>query len=603
MSNDIFSIEEDSFDETMFSSSNPEDGVVQKPVPQGVLSGLIKGGLGASNAGQASLAAGRGEGSSEGGLRADFGGSAGSGDGSSEGSDELGVKDSAREKKEVKESPKEEILEVEGLSDDDLGPEDRARELSDELIGALLHNDELSSTRRRDLFSTVNPSLFKDENYVIFQVLYSIRDRDFVPDAEFMTMYLTHNRKMLLKADGVHIDISAYGEVDDDLATGYASGVVKHFVRLLGKKQISEEDYNLTFGKYETEYKSIQTEKLLYDAVEVLNTGSKKESGFEDASNKVKRGLSDIEGVVDRSQGSGFLSFRDVVSEESRSIKPHKIGDFQLLEELNEAYGGIYSSMLYTVLAPPKAGKSKFCARIAHTVAVEYGNNVSIWAPEGGPVTWAAQLRAIHFDHTFNSTGEGRKSFGVSQGSILMGDWANESIKKNERASLEDLMSNPEYGRFDFIDRPFRLESFLEDIETSVKSNHSSLVVIDYMQLLSSSRNLSKQEILKTAYPQLLEFAKKYNVAVISPAQYSQEIVKQMAKPGGANGVDLRTAGGESSEIVRSSDYMFALWASAEDIKHHRTRLESIPNRFASPIDPIEMYVEFDSCTFASRKD
>lgn len=481
-------------------------------------------------------------------------------------------------------------------------PEDRARELADEVMAGLLHEDNLSGVRRRDLFSTVNPELFRDENYVIFQVLYSIRDKQFVPDAEFMTLYLTHHRKLLLQADGKNIDITAYGELGDDFATGYAAGVVKHYVRLQGKEQITDDEFNLALGKYEVEYKALNAEKLLYDAVEVMNTGNSRQSGFEDAVNMVKRGLSDIEGVVDKSRGSGFLSFRDVVSEETRAIKPVKISDFHLLDELNEAYGGVYSSMLYTVLAPPKAGKSKFCARIAHTTAIQYGNNVSIWAPEGGPVTWSAQLRAIHFDYTFNS-GDHKKSFGVSQGSILMGDWVNEAVKKNERASLEDLMSNPEYGKFDFIDRPFRLETFLEDLETSVKSNRSKLVVIDYMQLLSSSRNLSKQEVLKTAYPQLLEFAKKFNVAVISPAQYSQEIVKQMAKPGGVEGVDLRTAGGESSEIVRSSDYMFALWASADDIKHHRTRLESIPNRFASPIDPVEMYVEFDSCTFASRRD
>lgn len=490
--------------------------------------------------------------------------------------------------------------ELEDEEEEGTSSEDRLRELGDLLIAALIRLDDKGRERRRSLFPTVRPELFKEENYVLYKVLYNLRDRNLVPDEEFLSLYLTRNRKLLLDADGKRIDITAFGEVEEDVVSGYIAGVVKHFSQLKTFPELSDADFSLTLEKYRLEFQGVEAEALLYDALDMLVEGTQKKSGFDDAADFVRRGLGEIGGLVDQNQGSGFISMRELLAEDTSFAQMYKVCDFGEIRELNEHFGGVYSSLLYTILAPPKAGKTKFCARLAHNAAVLEGRNISIWAPEGGPQMWSAQLRSIHFDHTYNNSEDSRRvSLGVDQITILRDTFKNDETRIQERLSAQDLVTNPEYGNIDFIDRPFKVETFLDEIDTSVKANGSSLLVIDYMQQMGSDRSsLSKSDILSRAYPALLDYAKKNNIAVISPGQFKQEVVNELAK--GASSGEMRTAGGESSEIIRASDVTLALWASTDDLAHNRTTLLSVPTRIAAPFDPIPMYVDLGSCSFYS---
>lgn len=502
---------------------------------------------------------------------------------------------------DVEEKPKSNM-------DDILTQEEKMRYFSDIVISAIVGNKSIRQYAIGKLVSSTNPRLFRDENYIIFSVIFNYRDRikNIRIDSEFLSLYLDNNRKLVEKSTG-YIDIHSYGEVDGSEALGYISGVVKHFNRLCGMKDMTEAEFDLNFEKYLVVFKAIEAQKIYAQSNQILSEGlrinGKLLVGFEDSYNYSRRKLAEIEGLVDMNQGTGFTSMNDVLmAEKDDCRKSVKIADFDKLEALNKHYGGIYTGNFYQVLAPAKAGKSKFCARVCHTAIVKFGTNVTVWAQEGGNEAWSAQMRAIHFDYTYNEGASvADRKFGIDQDTILHNKFVNNDLKELEIASKIDLASNTDYGRVDFIDRPFEVETFLDEIDTSIKANNSKLLIIDYLQLIGSSNpRMTERERIARAYTSLLNYCKKNNIAVLTPAQYKQSSIDDLANKSDTSDTDMRTAGGGSSEVFRTPDIIFSFWASTSDIRNNRMTVLSVPCRFNKPFPEIPCYMDLGVCQFVS---
>lgn len=494
---------------------------------------------------------------------------------------------------------------------DILTQEEKMRYYSDKVMSAIVGGKEVSKYAVGKLLSSTTPELFRDENYVLFSMIYNYKSRlRYINiDSDFVYLFLDNNRNLIDKSTA-YIDIHAYGEVDGSETLGYISGVVKHFNRLCSMPDMSEADFDLVFEKYLVVFKSIEAQKAYAQGMQILSEGLKIKgklySGFDDSQNFVRRKLAEIEGLVDMNKGTGFTSMRELLlTKKSEAKKPFKISDFGKLDALNKIYGGVYTSNFYQVMAPTKGGKSKFCARMCHTTIVEYGNNVTVWAQEGGNEAWSAQMRAIHFDYTYNEGVSVKdKKFGIDQDVILFDKYPNQDLRDLEMASTVDLASNMEYGNVDYIDRPFEVETFLDEIDTSVKANNSKLIIIDYLQLIGSKNNrVSKSERIGDAYKKLLEYCKKNNVAVITPAQYKQDSIDSMSSKTDTSDADMRTAGGESSEVYRTPDIIFALWASTTDLRNNRMKILSVPCRFNKPFPEVPCYIDLGVCQFVSLED
>ena len=235
---------------------------------------------------------------------------------------------------------------------------------------------------------------------------------------------------------------------------------------------------------------------------------------------------------------------------------------------------------------------------------MKYGNNVTVWAQEGGMEAWTAQMRAIHFDYTYNQGADVRtRKFGVSQDTILRDKFQSQELRDLEMSSKLDLASNPDYGTVDYIDRPFEVETFLEDIDTSVKSNNSKMIIIDYLQLIGSSTGKNKQERISDAYQKLLVYCKTNNVAVLTPGQYKQETFNYLIMKGDTSDADMRTSGGGSSEVLRTPDVIFAFWATTQDLLNNSMKILSMPCRFNKAFPEIKTYIDFETCDFISLDD
>lgn len=498
---------------------------------------------------------------------------------------------------------------VEGDDGDILSPDERMRMFADYIMSCCVGDKGIRNYATDKLMSIVKPQLFRDENYVIFTVLFTYRSKlkRIKVDEEFLKLFLNRNRGILQIARG-YIDINAYGEVDGSVELGYISGVLKHFKRLVAMEELSVADFETYFEKYLVEFKAIETEKAYNQASMILTDGltlgRRKYFGFDDSVNFLNRKIAEIKGLVDMQEGTGFTTARELLTEEKESVKSEKIADFGRLKELNDVYGGIYTGMFYQVIAPPKAGKSKFCARETHIAAVEWGTNVSVWAIEGGKEAFLAQLRAIHFDYIYNSNASiTEKKFGVSQDVILHEKFPNDELRQLELSSKMDLASNQDYGSIDFIDRPFNVETFLEDIDISIKSNNSRMLVIDYLQLIGSSTGLDDRKAVADAYKNLLKYCKTNNIAVLSPGQYKQEVMDRLVAMKDTSQAEMRTAGGGSSEVVRTPDIIFAFWATTQDIANNSMKILSMPGRFSKPFPQIDVITDFESCQFISANN
>jgi hypothetical protein len=229
-----------------------------------------------------------------------------------------------------------------------------------------------------------------------------------------------------------------------------------------------------------------------------------------------------------------------------------------------------------------------------------HGVNVSVCAHEGGVAAWWDQMNAIHFEYLNSQTGT--PPYPLCQQEINTGTYPNEEIRVLAEQARVDLFTNENYGNLGMIDRPFTLETFIDEIETSVSSNRSRAVIIDYLQLIEwTTKGMSKPQAIGSAYQKLLAYAKKRNVLVMSPSQMTQEFMNEMAKSKDGQVNEIRTAGGESSEVIRTPDINIALYATVEDLQHNDMTILSVPSRLAQPFPPIRIYANLANCVFASK--
>lgn len=505
------------------------------------------------------------------------------------------------------------------LDDDDssstedsiVSAEERMRLLADKILSACISDDkELKTYALNKLMLITNPRLFRDENYILFSVLYAYRSklRFLNIDSEFLRLFLNRNRGLITKARG-YIDIHSYGEVDDSEELGYIAGVCKHFNRLKTFNPDTISEFETNFEKYLIEFKTIEATKAYRDAQLILTDGMKigraNYFGFDDSQSYLKKRLAEIEGLVDFGVGTGFVKMSEVIMDEKEdSKKPVKVGDFGRIKPMNDIYGGLYTGMFYSFVAPPKSGKTKLCTRLCHTMVVNYGTNVTVWAQEGGKDAWTAQMRAIHFDYKYNSGVDFReRKFGIDQNTIMKDLFRSDELRQLEMSSKLDLASNLDYGVVDFIDRPFMVETFIDEIDTSVKENNSKAVIIDYLSLIGSTTGMNERERIAEAYRRLLVYCKQNNVVVITPGQYKREAFEEMLKKTDISGTDFRSAGGGSSEAERTPDALWALWCTASDLQNNKMQLIPMPSRMNISHPPIEMRVDLGTCQFVSVGD
>lgn len=475
------------------------------------------------------------------------------------------------------------------------------------VIGSLLSDHD--DSRLNEAYAGLgNGAILRDEDWGIWRVYYAVRTNVFKPDKEFIVGFLNRNRELIHSADGRNITLKDYEPVAGDNIAGYIAAVARRYEVLYDKyKTQTYEEYRKALEVYKLQYKTVETNRVLQTALDIngdgVKVGRKYLQGSEASFGYVRDGMAAIGSVTGDGQGVVRKSMKDVLSDVASGDQtpPYKVCDFAGIPSLNKVMDGIWTSNLYSILAPPKAGKTKFCSRICHS-AIMAGKNVTVWPVEGGDVEWTAQQRAIHFDY-FHNAGKDPADWvsGITQDVILKNKFASDSVRRLEQVSRSDLLNNESYGSIDFVEGEFSEDTFLDKIKVSVDYNNSSLVIIDYMQWISAAKGSKKAkwEAIQDSYKELAKFATSENLAIVSPAQFTQEAIKGLIKSGADSGAgDLRTASGGSAEVVRASDIIFGLWATTQDLENNYMQIISVPSRKVNVFPNISLGINLGTCQF-----
>lgn len=477
--------------------------------------------------------------------------------------------------------------------------------LSADVIGSLV--SEHDDNRLNEAYIALgNGSILRGEDWGIWRVIYAMRTMGFLPDREFISGFLNRNRNLIYRANGKNINLKDYKPVAGDDIAGYIAAVVERYDSLYPKYlNQTIEEYRKALTVYRMQYARIEAAELYQKAIDIngegLKVGRNYLQGVNDSYAYIREGITGIMSATSDSVEVSRKSMKDLYQDlkSGDSEKSYKICDFVGIPTLNKVWGGLWTGNLYSILAPAKAGKTRFCARLCHS-ALMAGKNVTVWPVEGGDEEWLAHMRAIHY-HYFHNEGKPVDQWvpRLDMISVKNETYINDAQKKYEELSTADLFNNESYGSVDIIEGTFEEGTFLDKIRESVKHNNSSLVIIDYMQWLKPSPGdrRSKWEVLMDGYIDLAKYVSEANVAVISPAQFNQETIKGLVKSGADNS-DLRTASSGTSEVIRASDMILGLWASTTDLENNKMQIISVPSRKAPPFENIELTIDLGTSTF-----
>lgn len=453
-----------------------------------------------------------------------------------------------------------------------------------------------------DIFKTyLSPELFRNENYMVAVILTKyIKDKLINP--RLLGIRLNREIGDIAKLAGIYVDMENYSDESGAKERGYIEAVLDQYEEYSKGHIMNTSDFLASVEAYKSLYEQVELIKVLQTGIEMATTGVGKgrsrKMGPVETMSYVKKKIADINGLMEDQEGKGFVQMTDTLNPE-KPTESEMICDFGAIPTLNEAYGGYRTGNFYQVMGPPKGGKSKWCASTCHRAMLN-GYNVTVWAQEGGIEMWSAQMRAIHCDYYHN---KGKSAMDVipnlpAQREILDGTM-EPSIRVLESASCLDLKTNQQYGKVEYIDRPFLLETFIDEIDTSVQSNHSKIVIIDYMQLIDTqSGRMADHEVLKQAYKKLLNYCKKKNVAILTPVQYKQEVVSAFASGGDGGDIDMRVSAGGSAEVIRTPDMTIPMWASAHELEQGISYIQPMPNRLGKVVPRIKLYIDLAHCSF-----
>lgn len=479
------------------------------------------------------------------------------------------------------------------------------QKLLEKILKGIVGKKENAYIRKQELNRVYNGDLtvFKDEYFIIINIVMENMRNQSVVDKEFIKMYLRINKGKIQNLRNVNIQ--KYALIGDDGYEEFTKSVLSIFERS-EKEEIEDSEYFTTLEKYKMHYMSVGAVELLEESAQILiegkNIGGKKLVGLQDMCKHIKAGMLKIENMENKTDRKGIITFGVNDEEEDEESSRVKLVTTFGVEELDK-HISVYEGDMVSILAPAKGGKSRFVTKVLHNAVVNHGQNVVMWSIENGYKGWEYLIRARHFTHFYVDTEVDVNNKRVITDDMIRKGKLDQEMKELEQASYTDLKTNSNYGKITVIDAEFEVETFLDVLEEAVNTTGAKLVCIDYLQLLTASgRGVSKTEVIGDAYKKVLQYLKKKKIAGLFPAQLKQTVVGSLGNKEEEDlvNLELRDAAGESYEVIKTPDINLALYGTPEDIRNGSMKILSIPSRNSATFDPINMYVDMGSCSFYS---
>lgn len=476
--------------------------------------------------------------------------------------------------------------------------------LEEVIFAGVLKPLETSSDARATLLSTFPDGVvFKNEWYLLYSLIHTHPRLNFTP--EFLQLYCRQHKGYLQSCSN-NINLADFAVGDSDAFMTFVDSCIATLKKCTATT-VSAEDYMMAIETFRLHYVEDASIKLLEQGAEIVSNGvaisaKKTLQGFADMTAHVVNGLSKLSNMMEKKNRKGVIVYDTSYSAEERK-KTERICTYGI-KTIDDALGGIYETDMISLLAPPKGGKSRLSAYIFHNALINGASCVS-WSIENGVSGFEALVRARHFEHMYNSQERDvTKRRQIDADKIRKGTLDPE-LAALEAASWADLRTNPAYGRWANIDEDFDADTFLSVLENAVNMVNAKLVLVDYLQLVSGDSRIPKHERVGQCYQRSLQFLQSKNIAGIFPAQIKQEAVKLLGSKSKdeLDTVELRDAGGETSEVIRTPSVLMLLYADTQSIRNNEMRIISIPSRNSAPFPTVHLTTRFDTCSFYDTTD
>ncbi len=476
-----------------------------------------------------------------------------------------------------------------------LAPEEQLMEYSDALLSIAYKKE--NEEQRIELFSQFQTEMFRDENFILYKLLKTIWGKpSSVPDRDFIVNYFALHTKLIL--DGrEYLDLVGF---DDESIIEYKKRILAKFDKIT-KMNIDANELTLYIEKYKLCFYSHMSDKILGIAKQMIYSevqiGRTKYFGVEDANRYCSTKLAEVRQLIE-GKDKGYI---DLKSEDfDTDLKPSRVvSDFGDLVEFNDLFGKVRAPFMYSIQGGTKGGKSTLARRIGLNGVVKYKSNVLIWSTEDTKEQIMYSLRAMHYADYYDTADSATPILSAKQ--ISDGDYPDEETRSAELVSYEDLRNNPNYGNITFITHPLTVENIELMLEPICEQKKIDIVIIDYLQEVHYGGNLKKNEAISIAYQRALQVTKKLGVALIAPAQFSQEAMRKLAESVDSKGtIDTRLLGGESSEVTRTPDANIVMYSTIEDLANNFVKFLPVPSRIAKQAPNFGAYVQFETGSFVS---
>lgn len=264
------------------------------------------------------------------------------------------------------------------------------------------------------------------------------------------------------------------------------------------------------------------------------------------------------------------------------------------LPSVDKVIGGFTKGDLALIASFTSGGKSQFCVNASYVASILHGRGVFYATTE----TTRMQIRS-----RFIARHSRQAQFGCEGGldhSLITRGALNDKHERVLEAVVEDLTTNPAYGKFHIAQLPSHPTlSYIEQRMLREQQNWNvDMLTVDSLNLLRPEvKRASQREELVNILTSAQTLSSSYNgtgIVILSPWQINRE---GFDKAKISHSYEL-TGLAESSEAEKSADIIFSLYYDPEESTREAT-LQTLKTRGTARPKPLKLDVDYKNSFFS----
>lgn len=453
-------------------------------------------------------------------------------------------------------------------------------------------------------------NIFQDEYALFYEVIKSLKIKFFTPNQ--ITGIIDRNRDLVL--DSPYIDMNRWAmtsdgkqATEDEKIIAFTQNVVD-ILKDLSTRIVEVDEFDSAieiFKEYYIGQASLETAQnmtlILGESglmIQSTNKRRKLYKGVEDANRYYDERQSIIRKLTaEEALDSTVVDDNWLEKDLAKDDKPDEEGILDTgLSVIDEVTGKFRRSNVITILGPTKGGKTRFTNHLVNR-ALSAGLNVCVWPQEGSKEEWIANQVACLIMN--------KQGIPYDSKRILERDYADDEMRKYCKAAKSEIALDTRRGRLSFMTGTAYVEDFIAELDNHYrKDNQFDVIVIDPLVNIQSRHGKQKVDRIGTAYTLLKDYIsnkmEKKALALV-PAQLKQDVIDSLRRNPGDT-IDI-TAGGESSETIRSADEVIGLFSSKEERNLNQMKIYSVASRHSGNFPDFTAGCMLGCCYFKDRLD